>query len=142
IVDDRTKEELPFDLTAFDFDNENVRPEDEVAYDDEYDVEHGLNEVRKLSGIAEAKLGGVTARKFDEPELTDYMDRILSKSKDKLDKYKRPYIHGGNIIPIVDADSGKKYNLEKLAAAFSERPKKILKQNEKMQHSDGTSSIF
>ena len=51
--------------------------------------------------VEEAKLTGVTARKFDEPELTSYLDRILAKDKDKLDKYKRPYIHSGNIIPIV-----------------------------------------
>lgn len=91
--------------------------------------------------VEEAKLTGVTARKFDEPELTSYLDRILAKDKDKLDKYKRPYIHSGNIIPIVDVD-GKKYDLDKLRAAFTERPAKILKQNEKMQHSDGSSSIF
>lgn len=91
--------------------------------------------------VEEAKLSGVTARKFDEPELTSYLDRILAKDKDKLDKYKRPYIHSGNIIPIVDVD-GKKYDLDKLRAAFTERPAKILKQNEKMQHSDGSSSIF
>lgn len=91
--------------------------------------------------VEEAKLSGVTARKFDEPELTSYLDRILAKDKDKLDKYKRPYIHSGNIIPIVDVD-GKKYDLDKLRAAFTERPAKILKQNEKMQHSDGSSSVF
>jgi hypothetical protein len=91
--------------------------------------------------VEEAKLSGVTARKFDEPELTSYLDRILAKDKDKLDKYKRPYIHSGNIIPVVDMD-GKKYDLDKLRAAFTERPAKILKQNEKMQHSDGSSSIF
>lgn len=91
--------------------------------------------------VEEAKLTGVTARKFDEPELTSYLDRILAKDKDKLDKYKRPYIHSGNIIPIVDMD-GKKYDLDKLRQEFTERPLKILKQNEKMQHSDGSSSIF
>lgn len=96
--------------------------------------------VDRHSTVDEAKLGGVTARKFDEPELTSYLDRITDKTKDKQDKYKRPYIHGGN-IPIVN-DAGKKYDLDKLRAAVTERPAKILKQNEKMQHSDGTSSIF
>lgn len=90
--------------------------------------------------VDEAKLGGVTARKFDEPELTDYLDRILGKEKEKQDKYQRPYIHGGN-IPIAN-EEGKKYDLDKLRSAVTERPKAILKQNEKMQHSDGTSSIF
>lgn len=90
--------------------------------------------------VDEAKLGGVTSRKFDEPELTDYLDRIMGKNKEKQDKFRRPYIHSGN-IPIAN-EEGKKYDLDKLRAAFTERPAKILKQNEKMQHSDGTSSIF
>lgn len=90
--------------------------------------------------VEEAKLTGVTSRKFDKDELTSYLDRIIGKSKEKQDKYQRPYIHGGN-IPIVN-DEGKKYDLDALRKTFSERPTKILKQNEKMQHSDGTSSIF
>jgi len=90
--------------------------------------------------VEEAKLTGVTSRKFDKDELTAYLDRIIGKSKEKQDKYQRPYIHSGN-IPIVN-DDGKKYDLDALRKTFSERPAKILKQNEKMQHSDGTSSIF
>jgi len=90
--------------------------------------------------VEEAKLTGVTSRKFDKDELTAYLDRIIGKSKEKQDKYQRPYIHSGN-IPIVN-DEGKKYDLDALRKTFSERPSKILKQNEKMQHSDGTSSIF
>jgi len=90
--------------------------------------------------VEEAKLSGVTSRKFDKDELTSYLDRIIGKSKEKQDKFQRPYIHSGN-IPIVN-DEGKKYDLDALRKTFSERPSKILKQNEKMQHSDGTSSIF
>lgn len=90
--------------------------------------------------VDEAKLGGVTSRKFDKDELESYLDRIVGKSKEKQDKFQRPYIHSGN-IPIVN-DEGKKYDLDKLRQTFTERPTKILKQNEKMQHSDGTSSIF
>jgi hypothetical protein len=86
------------------------------------------------------KLGGVSARSLPKDELASYLDRIIGKSKEKTDKYKLPYIHSSN-IPIVN-DDGQKYDLQKLAAAFSERPTKILKQNEKMQHSDGTSSQF
>ena len=86
------------------------------------------------------KLGGVSARKLPPEEMRAYLDRITKKEKEKTDKYKLPYIHSSN-IPIVN-DDGQKYDLQKLAAAFSERPTKILKQNEKMQHSDGTSSQF
>jgi Gene product 88 len=83
---------------------------------------------------------GATTRKLDDEELKAYLDRILSKEKDKSDKYKLPYIHGGN-IPIVD-ENDKKYDLDALRKEISTRPEKILKQNEKMQHSDGSSTIY
>jgi hypothetical protein len=83
---------------------------------------------------------GAQYRTMDEPEMVSYMDRVLAKKKEKQDKFKRPYLHGGN-IPIVN-DQGKKYDLEALKSAIVTRPTKILKQNEKMVHSDGTSSIF
>lgn len=90
--------------------------------------------------LEEDKLSGVTARPLDDEEAEKYFDRILAKKKEKTDKYNLPYIHSGN-VPVVN-DEGKKYDPTKLMAAISDRPKKILKQNEKMQHSDGTSSIF
>lgn len=100
------------------------------------------SQLRLVDELDEAeKLKGVSARTFQQDELTTYLDRILAKDKTKQDKYKKPYIHGGNIIPIVDQD-GNKYDLDKLAKDISERPKKLLKQNEKMQHSDGSTSIF
>jgi len=111
--------------------------------------------------VDEAKLD-VPAQEFDKEELVKYLDRIMgtptidkktgkqkvdkkgnpqyTSLKTKTDKYKFPYIHRSN-IPIVDK-AGQKYDLDKLAALFSERPTKILKQNEKMQHSDGSASQF
>jgi len=79
-----------------------------------------------------------------DKELNDYLDRILSKDKKKTDKYKMPYVHRSNVknyIPIVDPE-GKRFDLDKLKTDITMRPKKLLKQNEKMQHSDGTTSIF
>lgn len=87
---------------------------------------------------------GAQTKPFPEDELSAYLDRILAKDKTKLDKYKKPYIHRSNamdLIPIVDQE-GNKYDLKKLAKDITERPKKLLKQNEKMQHSDGTVNIF
>ena len=83
-------------------------------------------------------------RVIKDKELNDYLDRILSKDKKKTDKYKLPYVHRSNVknyIPIVDPE-GKQFDLDKLAADITERPKTLLKQNEKMQHSDGTTTIF
>lgn len=95
---------------------------------------------KKWGSLSEAKLGDVPSRKFDDEELEKYLDRIASQSKEKTDKYKLPYIHKSN-IPIVD-EKGRKYDLDALRREITTRPSKILKQNEKMQHSDGTSSIF
>ena len=84
------------------------------------------------------------SKPIKDKELNDYLDRILDKKKGKTDKYKLPYVHRSNVknlIPIVDPD-GKRFDLDKLAAAITQRPTKLLKQNEKMQHSDGTTSIF
>jgi len=86
----------------------------------------------------------VPKRVIKDKELNDYLDRILSKDKGKTDKYKLPYVHRSNVknyIPIVDPE-GKRFDLDKLAADITQRPKQLLKQNEKMQHSDGTTSIF
>lgn len=90
--------------------------------------------------VEEEKLKNVGSRALSKEELISYLDRILAKQKEKSDKYKLPYIHSGN-VPIVNTE-GQKYNLDALAQLISQRPAKILKQNEKMQHSDGTSSIF
>lgn len=97
------------------------------------DLDEGLDE-------ASPHFLGATTRTLSDDELKDYLDRILSKSKDKSDKYKLPYIHSGN-IPIVD-EKGEKYDLEALRTEITTRPQKILKQNEKMQHSDGSSTIY
>ena len=96
--------------------------------------------VESEEDMAEAKLGGVSAKPFKGDELQGYLDRTVNKSKEKTDKYKMPYIHKSN-IPVVD-EQGKKYDSEALMKEISTRPPKILKQNEKMQHSDGTTSIF
>ena len=98
------------------------------------DVEEQIEE-------APGDLLGVTSSDLEGQELEDYLDRIKNKEKTKKDKFNKPYIHGGN-IDIVDDKSGKKYDTDKLMAAIKERPKAILKQNQKMQHSDGTSSVF
>lgn len=84
---------------------------------------------------------GISSTDLEGQELEDYLDRIKNKEKTKKDKFTKPYIHGGN-IEIVDDKSGKKYDTDKLMAAVKERPKAILKQNQKMQHSDGSTSVF
>ena len=122
----------------------------EEADADEGPVARELRHIRKLSGqtkIDEEEIDEVLdaqTRKLGGKELTDYLDRILAKQKGKTDKYKLPYVHRSlvkDLIPIVDQEKNP-YDLDKLAKDITVRPTKLLKQNEKMQHSDGTTSIF
>ena len=94
-----------------------------------------------LGQMTEAKLGGVRSRKLEPDEFTGLLHRSKTKTRKKTDKFKYPYVHGSN-IPIVDSGDGTEYDTDALRELFTERPQKILKQNEKMQHSDGTSSIY
>ena len=112
--------------------------------------------------IDEAKLDA-PSRELSPKELKGYLDRIMGKpvtdpktgeakktargtekyvsGKTKQDKFKKPYIHRSSVVPIVDQD-GQKYDLDALRDLVTKRPTKVLKQNEKMQHSDGTASVF
>jgi len=83
---------------------------------------------------------GARYRTASDDEMQQYAKRIKDKEKTKTDPYKMPYIHGSN-IQIKD-EGGNDYDLDALRKAITERPTKILKQNEKMQHSDGSTSIF
>ncbi len=83
---------------------------------------------------------GATTRPFKPEELQAYLGRVNKQEKESKDRYNMPYIHRGNIE--VRGDAGEEYDLEKLKQSVMTRPKQILKQNQKMQHSDGTSSIY
>jgi len=61
--------------------------------------------------------------------------------KTKTDKYKLPYIHRSSAIEYY-SEEGKRYREEAVVAALSQRPKKLLKQNEKMKHSNGDFEQF
>lgn len=83
---------------------------------------------------------GARYRKAGDDEMQQYLGRTKDKTKTKTDPYKMPYVHGSN-IDIVDP-AGKTYDLDSLRTQITQRPARILKQNEKMQHSDGTTSVF
>jgi len=124
------------------------------------EIRFSMDEIQESLDEAE-KLKGVSQRLLPKDEIRQYLDRVMGEPvldkdgnpkldkkgnpvvrslKTKTDKYKYPYIHRSN-VPIV-SDSGEKYDLDTLASMFKERPNQILKQNEKMQHSDGTASQF
>lgn len=83
---------------------------------------------------------GATVRPFPHADLQSYLGRVVTKTKDKKDKYEKPHVHGGN-VKVAD-ERGGAYDLDHLRSLISSRPPALLKQNEKMVHSDGTSSVF
>lgn len=122
-----------------------------------------LARIRKLSGLGEATKLPAQQRDLKGQEFQDYMNRIkgtddidkktgqvkLDKKgnekyvsgKTKGDKYKMPYIHRSSIIEYLGPD-GKTYDEDKIKQSLSQRPKSLLKQNEKMKHSNGEFEQF
>jgi hypothetical protein len=92
----------------------------------------GLNEATKLPA---------QTRELKGQELDDYLDRIRNREKGKTDKYKLPYIHRSSVVKYYN-EEGKRYNTDQIKEALGVRPKKLLKQNEKMKHSNGELEQF
>jgi hypothetical protein len=90
--------------------------------------------------LDEADMLGATTRILPPGELQAYLQRTAAGEKEKLDKYKMPYVHRGN-IEIKD-ENDRTFDLDKLKAAITTRPEKILKQNEKISHSGGGSTVY
>jgi hypothetical protein len=80
-------------------------------------------------------------RELKGQELEDYLDRIRNREKGKTDKYKLPYIHRSSVVKYYN-EEGKRYNTDQIKEALGVRPKKLLKQNEKMKHSNGELEQF
>jgi Gene product 88 len=122
-----------------------------------------LNRIRQLSGLDEATKLPAQSREFGSDELQDYMKRIVGtpdidkktgqvktdkkgnekyvSGKTKTDKYKLPYIHRSSVIEYLGPD-GKTYDEDKIKQSLAQRPKALLKQNEKMKHSNGELEQF
>ena len=124
--------------------------------------EEHLNRIRKLSGLAEATALPAQSRELGGDEFQDYMTRIkgtddldkegnvkldkkgiakYTTGKTKTDKYKMPYVHRSSAIEYYD-EGGKRFKEEAVIQALQQRPKKLLKQNEKMKHSNGEFEQF
>ncbi len=111
----------------------------------------------------EEDLLGAQAREFGDQEFQDYMTRIkgtddidkktgqvkvdkkgipkYTSGKTKTDKYKLPYMHRSSVITYYD-EKGQRYDENKVIAELKQRPKSLLKQNEKMKHSNGELEQF
>lgn len=125
-----------------------MSPEEFAQQDEE------LDEATKLAA---------PSREFGGDEFQDYMTRIkgspkLDKQgnvkinkkggkeayvsgKTKGDKFKMPYIHRNSAISYQNSD-GRTFDESKVIEALKKRPEKLLKQNEKMKHSNGALEQF
>lgn len=94
----------------------------------------------EVNEAGEAMLGAKTTPLSPE-EMQAYLGRVKNKTPDSpSEKYRMPYVHGGNIE--IKNDAGQTYDQEKLKAAIMRRPSKILKMNEKMSKSAGSDKVF
>jgi hypothetical protein len=127
------------------------------------EVAEGLDRIRSLSGLDEATKLPASSREFGGDEFQDYMKRIVGtpdvdkktgqvktdkkgnekyvSGKTKTDRYKMPYIHRSSVVEYVGPD-GQSYSEDKIKQALAQRPKSLLKQNEKMKHSNGELEQF
>ena len=125
------------------------------------DQEH-LDRIRSLSGLGEATKLPAQTRDLDSQEFQDYMKRIVgtpdldkagnvkvdkkgnekyTTGKTKGDKYKMPYIHRSSVVTYLSPD-GQSYDEDAVKKTLAIRPKALLKQNEKMKHSNGEFEQF
>lgn len=91
--------------------------------------------------VDEATKLSAPTRDIGGDELQDYLGRIEKREKQKTDKYKLPYIHRSSVVKYYD-EEGKRFNEDKIKEALAQRPNKLLKQNEKMKHSNGELEQF
>ena len=121
-----------------------------------------LDRIRKLSGLGEATKLPASTRDLGGQEFQDYMNRIVGtpdkdkagnvkidkkgnekyvSGKTKGDKYKMPYIHRSSVVTYLSPD-GQTYDEDAVKKTLAIRPKALLKQNEKMKHSNGEFEQF
>jgi len=122
-----------------------------------------IDRIRQLSGLDEATKLPAQSREFEPGELQDYATRIMGtpdidkktgqvktdkkgnekyvSGKSKTDKYKMPYIHRSSVIEYMSPD-GKTIDENLVKKTLAIRPKALLKQNEKMKHSNGELEQF
>jgi hypothetical protein len=120
------------------------------------------DEVADEEVVDEATKLAAPSKEFSDQEFQDYMKRIIGtpdldkegkpkvdkkgiekyvSGKDKLDRYKMPYMHRSSVIEYYDA-AGNRYDEKKVIDVLSQRPKSLLKENEKMKHSSGELEQF
>ena len=154
-IDEMSSEELdkmsPEELVRFTNDarNNKIKNVDPKAIDKAYGKSISImfpdsnkqSTNHKQQGVAEATKLPAQTRELKGQELDDYLDRIRNREKGKTDKYKLPYIHRSSVVKYYN-EEGKRYDTDQIKQVLGVRPKKLLKQNEKMKHSNGELEQF
>ena len=96
----------------------------------------GVPDIDKKTGLPKMTKGRVTKTGIVHPP-----EQKFVSGKTKTDKYKLPYVHRSSVVTYYDAE-GKRFREEDVINALKVRPKKLLKQNEKMKHSNGELEQF
>ena len=119
-----------------------MSPEEFAASADEVDEATTLPAPQREFGGQEFQDYMARIKGTDVPGKVDKFGRPKFKSdKTKADKFKMPYIHRSSVITYLGPD-GKTYSEEAVKDTLTQRPKKLLKQNEKMKHSNGELEQF
>ena len=157
-IDSRTgKPWGPYDVVEFGGNELDESVEQGVAEGQDH-----LDRIRSLSGLDEATKLPASTRDLGGQEFQDYMKRIVGtpdldkagnvkidkkgnekyvSGKTKTDRYKLPYIHRSSVITYMSPD-GKTFDEDAVKKTLAIRPKTLLKQNEKMKHSNGEFEQF
>lgn len=157
-IDSRTgKPWGPYDVVEFSDNDLDESVEQGVAEGQDH-----LDRIRSLSGLDEATKLPASTRDLGGQEFQDYMKRIVGtpdldkagnvkvdkkgnekyvSGKTKTDRYKLPYIHRSSVITYMSPD-GKTFDEDAVKKTLAIRPKTLLKQNEKMKHSNGEFEQF
>jgi len=94
------------------------------------DIDKKTGQVKKQKDRIDKKTG----------EIIPGAEKYVS-GKTKSDRYKMPYIHRSSAIRYIGPD-GKTFSEDAVKQTLKQRPKNILKQNEKMKHSNGQLEQF
>ena len=106
----------------------------EIMSPEEFVKTHSSEELDEAGG---EDLLGAPASQLTGKDFQDYMRKIATDTKSKSDKYKMPYIHRKSVRTRYYDENGDEYDEAKMIEDLMMRPKKLLKQNEKMEHSNG-----
>lgn len=99
-----------------------------------------IDQFVKSAQVDESEFLGAGTSAMTPEEMQDYLRRVSTGAKTKLDRFKLPYIHRGNVQ--IKNENGQSYDLDRLRSVITARPRQILKQNEKMGKSSGEETVF